>query len=204
MWAGGKLAFHQPLHLGETVTRMSRIVSVVPKQGRSGTLVFLKVLHELSGERGLAIAEEQDLVYREAATRADVAHARDAPQTAAWSRRIQPSETLLFRYSALTFNSHRIHYDRRYATSVEDYPALVVHGPLIATLLLDLLRRNVPEGIVAGFVFRAVAPLFDSAPFQVCGAFREDDGSVALWAMRESGDLAMEATAALAAPPERR
>jgi len=197
MWAGGRLTFHQPLHVGETVTRESRIESVDSKQGRTGALVFVKVLHELRGARGLAITEQQDLVYREPATGADGARARLAPALSTWRRRIEPSETLLFRYSALTFNSHRIHYDRPYATSVEGYPALVVHGPLIATLLIDLLRRSVPGVAVASFAFRAVAPLFDSAAFDVCGERREGADAVELWAMRGNGELAMEATATL-------
>ena len=103
---------------------------------------------------------------------------------------------LLFRYSALTFNGHRIHYDRRYVTEVEGYPGLVVHGPLIATLLLDLLRRELPEARVRHFAFRAVAPLFDTAPFFVCGR-REDAHTVALWARTPAGRLAMDASATL-------
>ena len=106
----------------------------------------------------------------------------------------------MFRYSALTLNGHRIHYDRRYATEVERYPGLVVHGPLIATLLLDLLRRNVPEAIVARFQFRAVSPLFDTAPFSVCGQPEGGENIFHLWAKDASGKLAMDATAELAAP----
>jgi hydroxyacyl-ACP dehydratase HTD2-like protein with hotdog domain len=107
-------------------------------------------------------------------------------------------DVLLFRYSALTFNGHRIHYDRRYVTEVEGYPGLIVHGPLTATLLLDLLRRNLPDASVATFSFRGVKPLFDVAPFQVCGRRLDDGKTVYLWAQHADGSLAMEATAALA------
>jgi 3-methylfumaryl-CoA hydratase len=109
-------------------------------------------------------------------------------------RRIVPDNVLLFRYSALTFNSHRIHYDRRYATEVEGYPGLVIHGPLLATLLVDLWRRQQSETALSGFEFRALRPLFDTAPFELCGC-PEDDGRVALWAQGPDGAAAMRATA---------
>jgi len=197
MWAGGSLTFHQPLHIGETVTRVSRIENVDLKQGRSGTLVFVNVQHELSGANGLAITERQDIVYREVATRVEAARPRLAPQSCDWSREVVPSEPLLFRYSALTFNSHRIHYDRPYATSVEGYPALVVHGPLIATLLVDLVRRNLRDAAIETFAFRGVAPLFSSMSFDVCGARSAESGAVELWAKNRQGELALESNAKL-------
>jgi 3-methylfumaryl-CoA hydratase len=197
MWAGGSLTFHQPLHIGETVTRASRIQNVDLKHGRSGTLVFVNVQHELSGANGLAITERQDIVYREAATGREAARPRLAPPSCDWSREIVPSEPLLFRYSALTFNSHRIHYDRPYAMSVEGYPALVVHGPLIATLLVDLVRRRVRDAVIETFEFRAVAALFNSTSFDICGARGAENGVVELWAKNRQGELAMEANAKL-------
>jgi 3-methylfumaryl-CoA hydratase len=106
-----------------------------------------------------------------------------------------PDDVLLFRYSALTFNSHRIHYDRRYVTEVEGYPGLVVHGPLLATLLVDLLRRQRPGVALRRFEFRALAPLFDIAPFDVCGRPEDERGAIALWAQAADGTLAMRATA---------
>ena len=112
-------------------------------------------------------------------------------------REIVPDDVLLFRYSALTFNGHRIHYDRRYATEVEGYPGLVVHGPLIATLLLDLLRHHLPGATVARFSFRAIKPTFDIAPFQLCGRPSANGHTVALWARQAEGALAMDATATL-------
>jgi 3-methylfumaryl-CoA hydratase len=194
MWAGGRFEFHRPLRVGETIKRNSRIQDVKFKEGRSGPLAFVVVRHEL----GSAITEEQDLVYRGHSVQAQAQtqpQAQPAPQDAAWERTLHPDDVLLFRYSALTFNGHRIHYDRRYATEVEHYPGLVVHGPLIATLLLDLLRRSLPDANVARFSFRAVSPLFDTAPFSVCG--RPEGKTIRLWAKNSERGLAMEASAEL-------
>ncbi len=156
------------------------------------------VRHEIIGESGLALAEEHDIVYRDLTRPGDPPAApRPAPEDDVWRRDIVPDDTMLFRYSALTFNSHRIHYDRRYVTETEGYSGLIVHGPLIATLLLDLLRRNTAATVVS-FRFRAVSPLFDIAPFSVHGA-PAADGRAALWARGARGHLAMEAEAKTAA-----
>src|SRR3989441_3381057 len=197
MWAGSRIEWHRPLAVGATATRKSRIVSVTPKRGQSGELVFVVVRHEISVAGGLALTEDHDIVYRDLAA-ADQERRRTPPTPpAAWTRRIVPDDVLLFRYSALTFNSHRIHYDRRYVTEVEGYPGLVVHGPLLATLLVDLLRRQHPDASLRRFEFRAMAPLFDVAPFDVCGR-PEDDGRVSLWAQGPDAALAMSAVATLA------
>jgi 3-methylfumaryl-CoA hydratase len=199
MYAGGRLEFHRPLRVGATVSRRSRIADVSYKEGRTGALVFVLVRHEISDGEGLALADEQDLVYRESPSRAEpVAKPQAAPAGAIWTREIFPDDVLLFRYSALTFNGHRIHYDRRYVTEVEGYPGLVVHGTLIATLLLDLLRSNLPGPSVRRFSFRAVRPVFDIAPFSVCGRLEGDGRTAKLWAADAEGWLAMEATATLA------
>jgi 3-methylfumaryl-CoA hydratase len=201
MWAGSRIEWQRPLAIGDEVRRSSRIVSVTGKRGRSGALVFVVVRHELSTSAGLALSEEHDIVYRELPSPEadrDVAVASGpAPEAPPWMRRIVPDPILLFRYSALTFNSHRIHYDRRYVTEVEGYPGLVVHGPLLATLLIDLLRRERPEAVLRSFEFRAVAPLFDVAPFDVCGRPEDDGVRVSLWAQSADGGLAMRATATL-------
>ena len=194
MWAGGRFEFHRPLHIGERITRVSRIADVRHKQGRTGDLVFVVVRHEISGLEGLAVVEEQDLVYRGHSESAPAPPA--APSAHSCERTICADDILLFRYSALTFNGHRIHYDRRYAVEAEGYPGLVVHGPLIAMLLLDLLRRNLPGAKVSHFSFRAVSPLFDTAPFSVCG--QPEGDRVRLWAKNEAGGLAMDASAVLA------
>lgn len=199
MWAGGQFEFHAPLRVGDAVTRTSTIADVKTKQGRTGALVFVKVRHELrrAGDARPAIVEHHDIVYRAAKQPGDV----DPPPTpaaqGAWQREIVPDDVLLFRYSALTFNGHRIHYDRRYVTGVEGYPGLVVHGPLIATLLLDLLRRHLPGAEVAAFQFKAVRPTFDLHPFQVHGTPAADGRSVHLWGRDHEGWLTMDATATL-------
>jgi 3-methylfumaryl-CoA hydratase len=194
MWAGGRFVFHQPLRVDEAITRISTVQDVTVKHGRNGALCFVLVRHEVAGGNGLALVEEHDIVYR------DLPQPGEAPATPrpvrtddTWHRDIHPSDPLLFRYSALTFNSHRIHYDRRYVTETEGYPGLIVHGPLIATLLIDLLRRNT-DRTVASFRFRAVSPLFDVAPFSVHGA-PDGKGGVALWARNATGHVAMEAEA---------
>jgi 3-methylfumaryl-CoA hydratase len=198
MFAGDRVQFHRPLRVGETISRLSRIADVNHKQGRSGPLVFVVVRHEISDRQGIAVIEEHDIVYRESPQSSDAASAPQTPPAGAtWTREILPEQTLLFRYSALTFNGHRIHYDRRYATAVEGYPGLVVHGPLIATLLLDLLRRNVADASVASFSFRAVRPLFDTAPFSVCGKVDPNGKAAQLWATDSEGWLAMDATVGL-------
>jgi len=203
MWAGSKLQFAQPLRVGDAIERVSTIEDVSEKSGRSGTLVFVKVRHEVrrQGAADASILETQDIVYREPAKPGDPAPAPTAaPASSTWSRTITPDPVLLFRYSALTFNSHRIHYDRPYATADEGYSGLVVHGPLIATLLLDLVRRSLPDAQVLRFDFRAVRPLIDTHPFQVCGepaAEANADGSrtIRLWARDHEGWMTMDASA---------
>jgi 3-methylfumaryl-CoA hydratase len=196
MWAGGRLTFHRPLKVGDTISRTSTVADVTMKEGRSGTLVFVLAKHEISDGAGVALTEEHDIVYRDAAKPGDpAAKPQVAPANHEWMREFRPDDVLLFRYSALTFNGHRIHYDRRYVTEVEGYPGLIVHGPLIATLLMDLLRRNLPQAVVAGFSFKAVKPLFDLMPFLVCG--RREDNTVRLWAKDSDGFLTMDATAQL-------
>ena len=200
MWAGSQLEFHAPLRVGDAIARTSTITEVTEKSGRTGRLVFVKVRHEVRrvGDHGVALTEFHDIVYREAAKPDDVAPPpKTAPPTSAWERKWVPDEVLLFRYSALTFNGHRIHYDRRYVTEVEGYPGLVVHGPLIATLLLDLLRHERPDADVARYEFRAVRPLFDISPFFVCGEPQPDGKTIRLWARDHEGFLAMDATAVI-------
>lgn len=199
MWAGSRFEFHHPLRVGEPISRTSQIVDVSLKEGRTGPLVFVLVRHEIGNSQGVAITEEHDIVYRENPTPGTPAPTPPAaPRDSEWERTIEPDDVLLFRYSALTFNGHRIHYDRRYVTEVEGYPGLVVHGPLIATLLLDSLRRNRPEATLLRFAFRAVSPLFDIAPFSVCGKPEAIGKTIKLWAKNSEGALAMDATATLA------
>lgn len=213
MWAGSRIAFVRPLCAGQTMERVSRIADVGMKQGRSGALVFVKVEHKISVAGQLTIHEEHDIVYRDmpdatTAQRPNAPHHPTMPNEASssgapalmnaqWSREICADDVLLFRYSALTFNGHRIHYDRRYVTEVEGYPGLIVHGPLIATLLLDLLRRELPQAVVRHFSFKALQPIFDVAPFSVCGRVGSGN-TVKLWAVTPTGQMAMDASAELA------
>ena len=200
MWAGGRLRWEtdNPLRVGQEVQRVSTIRSVQHKTGRSGELLFVLVEHRFLNHDGLALTEEHDIVYRAAARPGDPVPPPQQPPLAgqaAWSRSIVPDDILLFRYSALTFNGHRIHYDRRYVTQVEGYPGLIVHGPLIATLLLDLLRRQLPGARVVAFDFKALRPTFDLHPFSVHGKPRDDGRTIDLWAQDHDGFLTMQATA---------
>lgn len=198
MWAAGRLAFMHALHVGDAVTRSSRIAAITSKQARSGPLVFVTVEHSIANDACLAIREEHDIVYREMpAAGAPGPKPLSAPVDEAFSRTIVADDVLLFRYSALTFNAHRIHYDRRYVTEVEGYPGLIVHGPLIATLLVDLLRRERPEATLVRFDFKALSPLFDLAAFTVCGR-PDGDRRFTLWARGADGALAMQASAEIA------
>jgi len=200
MWAGSQLEFRAPVRVGDAVQRQSTIADVTVKEGRSGRLVFVKVRHELrcNDAAEAAIIELHDIVYRDARQPGDAEPTpTPAPSGAAWQREILPEEVLLFRYSALTFNGHRIHYDRRYVTQVEGYPGLVVHGPLIATLLMDLLRREMPAADVATFRFKAVRPTYDGQPMRVNGQMQADGKTVTLWAQDHEGWLTMDAVATL-------
>ncbi len=199
MWASSKVEFHAALRPGEAVERLSRVLSVTEKSGGSGRLVFVEVLHETSGSRGLAVREVQSLVYRDAA----------APGTppappplgagqfdpAEWEahRAVTPTEPLLFRYSALTFNTHRIHYDRPYAVEQENYRGLVVHGPLTATFLLDLARRELGDNVLKSFTFRGLSPA-------ICGellhfVLRSNDAAWELGVFAADGRPVMSASA---------
>ena len=200
MWAGSQFQFHAPLCIGDTVTRTSTIHDVTEKFGRTGPLVFVKVRHELrrAGEDAIALTEFHDIVYRELARPDDIAPPpKPSHPNPLWRTRWTPDDVLLFRYSALTFNGHRIHYDRKYVTEVEGYPGLVVHGPMIATLLLDLLRHQMPNAELASFEFRAVRPTFDIHHFFVNGTPSADGKTIHLWAEDHEGWLTMDATAVL-------
>ena len=199
MWAGGRLKFNAPLPVGAGVTRVSTIQDVNAKTGSTGRLAFVTVAHEISANGTLAVREEHDIVYRDnPQPGAAPAAPKAAPTDAQWSRKIVPDPVLLFRYSALTFNGHRIHYDRSYVTEVEGYPGLIVHGPLIATLLMDLVRRELPQRNVREFSFRAVSPTFDTDSFSVNGKLSDDGKQVLLWAANHRGELTMQAEAVLA------
>ena len=199
MWAGGRIRFVAPLRVGDAIRRHSEIADVSAKEGDSGPLVFVLVKHAISGPAGVAIEEEHDIVYRGAppkgATAATKPKAAAPPGNLVWKRTVTPTVAMLFRYSALIFNAHRIHYDRDYVTKHEGYPGLIVHGPLIATLLMDLVRRELPERALGRFDYRARSPLFDLGPFTVAGEPAADGATARLWALDGAGSVAMAAEA---------
>jgi 3-methylfumaryl-CoA hydratase len=197
MWAGSRIRYLAPVPVEAQATRRSRILKIENKAGKRGSLAFVTVQHTISCDGTPCISEEQDIVYREAtppgAVSAPTPQRYDGvPQ---WSRSVEPDTTLLFRYSALTFNGHRIHYDRTYARDEEGYPDLVVHGPLTATLLQQFALEQGAGRPLVHFDFRGVTPLFVERAFQLEGR-QAEDGTLALWARGPDGELAMSATAA--------
>ena len=195
MFAGARIVFRAPVLLGRPARRDSAIASIKERTGGSGPLAFVTVRHVISQDNRPCIEEEQDIVYRDAAGRAAMPTVTAAPPPEdAWRETITPDPVLLFRFSALTFNAHRIHYDQAYATRTEGYPGLVVHGPLTAMLLLALIRRETRRPI-AGFTFRGLAPAFAGAPLCLTGRPRGD--GVALEARDPAGVTVMTADAAL-------
>lgn len=197
MWAGGRMTYHDPLPIGCEATRDSEIIEVSEKSGRAGRLVFVTVRHVISSGGGICLEEEQDIVYREApAPGASAPPPAPVPEGPEWSMMIAPDPVMLFRYSALTANSHRIHYDTPYAREVEGYPDLVVHGPLIATLLQNLAAHCMPGRRMSRFDFRAVAPLFVNRNFHIEARRTSAAGELSLWSRGPDGGLSMRASAA--------
>lgn len=188
MAAGSRLTFHEPIPVGADIKRVSKIISIVEKQGRTGPLAFLTYRYQTFAGATLCVTEEFDVVFREKSGNAGPLPPGEKRE-AKVSRTIDPQTPLLFRYSALTFNGHKIHYDREYAMKEEGYPGLVVHGPLLATLLVDLFRRHRPNDAVRTFEFRAQRPVFDLSPFTVN---LEDTATGAdVWAADGDGYIAM-------------
>jgi len=194
MWAGGRIEFARPLRVGETARRDSEIVSVESKQGRSGQLAFVTVRHTVTASGTAAVTEEHDIVYRDAPQPGEAPPAlKPAPGRAAWRREVIADPVMLFRFSALIFNAHRIHYDIDYCHE-EGYPGLIVHGPLQTILLLDLCRRHESRP-VRRLEYRAVHPLFHFERFTVNGVPAQDGSQAALWTANASGGYTMSATA---------
>jgi 3-methylfumaryl-CoA hydratase len=199
MWAGGRIEFMRPLRVGEALIRKSEILSVEPKQGKSGNLVFVTVRHTVAAGKDIAVVEEHDIVYRDAAKAGDPPpKGKPAPQNPKWTREIVPDPVLLFRFSALTFNGHRIHYDLDYVQHEEHYPGLIVHGPLQTMLLLDLCRREMPNRPVKKLNYRAMHPVFHQERFTVNGNPSADGNTAELWTANAAGNIAMQGTATFA------
>ncbi|WP_313441088.1 MaoC family dehydratase N-terminal domain-containing protein [Novosphingobium sp.] len=193
MWAGSDIAFSGELLVGDVVTRRSVVSEVTAKEGRTGALCFVTVDHEISGSAGIVAQDRQTIVYR-ALDAASPAREPEPAATGASTVAVSPTAPLLFRYSALTFNGHRIHYDHPYATSVEKYPGLVVHGPLQATMLLHLAATLGGKGAPDRFSFRSTSTLFDTEGFFL-HAGHVADGELRLWTARSGGPVAMQAQA---------
>jgi len=195
MFAGKRTTFHADLRVGDEVRRDSVIQNVTVKQGRTGTMVFVTVKTALTSARGLAITEEQDLVYREApAPGAPPQPPQPAPGKAAWSRTVTPDPVMLFRYSALTFNGHRIHYDKPYVTQVEGYPDLIMNGGLTTLLVFELARAQA-SGPIRHISSRNVRALFVNQPIAFGGEPSADNKTAKLWALNPEGALALTAEA---------
>jgi 3-methylfumaryl-CoA hydratase len=198
MFAGERFRFHRPLRIGDAVRRETELSDISVKTGGTGTLVFATVTQRIFAGETLAIEEERRTVFREevrAGERNQAPRREPAPADVPWRCRITPDPVLLFRFSALTFNSHRIHYDRPWAMEREGYPGLVVHGPLTSTLLLDFARDQHPGRVFTTYETQARAPLFDTAPFELRGRPTADGRGAELWAVTPEGTVAMSARA---------
>jgi len=194
MFAGQALRFHRPIRIGQPLRQETELVDISLKSGGTGTLVFTTVVSRIYGPDGLAVEDERRTAYREevkAGERNQAPRREPAPTDVAWRRTITADPILLFRFSALTFNSHRIHYDHEWATRVEGYPALVVHGPLTSTLLIDFARDHAGGRALTRYTTQARAPLFEGAPFELRG--REAVTGCELWAVTPEGTVAMSA-----------
>ncbi len=196
MWAGSRIRYLADVPIEAKATRRSLIQKVENKVGKRGSLWFVTVEHRISCDGKLCITEEQDIVYRDATPPGAAPAAKPEPYEgqAQWGQDFKPDTTLLFRYSALTFNGHRIHYDQSYARDEEGYLDLVVHGPLTATLLQRFALERGGGQPLASFDFRGVSPLFVGRPFRLEGREAEN-GALSLWARGPDGELAMSATA---------
>jgi 3-methylfumaryl-CoA hydratase len=200
MFAGESVRFERPLHIGDTVRRETELADISVKSGGTGTLVFATVRSRVLGPEGLTVEEERRTVFREEikpGERNQAPRREPAPADVPWRRTVTADPVLLFRYSALTFNSHRIHYDRAWAMDTEGYPGLVVHGPLTTTLLIDFARDCNPGRTVRSYATQARAPLFDTAPFELRGRPTADGRGAQLWAVTPEGTIAMSAEVGL-------
>lgn len=196
MWAGSRLQFLKNISVNQEIKRESEIVKIEFKQGKSGDMYFVTVKHSIFADDQLAIVEEQDIVYRDASNQVQSRPATTAPATIeakpfSYKKQFPINTTSLFRYSALTFNSHKIHYDRPYAMQEEGYPGLVVHGPFLATLLIHFFKQDYPTKTIQSFNFRAVNPVFDFNEFSICGDVGTDQAE--LWIEKSDGQIAMKA-----------
>lgn len=206
MWAGSEIEFHSPIIIGEHASKKSQISDIKQKLGKSGELVFVTVEHETEQSGKLCLTERQTIVFREAAKESNTTDEPSPkptepiqPKKSDFSVPFSADPTLLFRYSAATFNAHRIHYDRDYSVQQENYPGLLVHGPLLATLLMERLSRHVAADIkLKRFDFRAQTPVYDLTPFLLCGEKSERD-VYQLWVETDTATSCLQASARIEA-----
>jgi 3-methylfumaryl-CoA hydratase len=209
MWAGGRLTWQRPFQVGSNVDKASEIISVTRKTGRTGEMVFVTVAHRYTDAQGLLLTEEHDIVYRDMPTDAEKAallalatqiksSAHSFERKGEHTQAVNADAVMLYRYSAATFNGHRIHYDVDYCRSVEGYPGLVVHGPLIATLLLGFIENQVVPGArIKSFEFRAMRPTFDLSGFHLHASKTSDANVWQLWSTNNTGQIGIEASVTL-------
>ena len=200
MYAGTRFTFHEPLIVGDRMRREIELTDLQVRDGSTGTLILTTQTRRISTPRGLAITEETDTVFREEVkpgAKSGIPKREEVPAGLPWQRTITAGPVALFRFSALTGNPHRIHYDRPYTMEVEGYPGLVVHGPFTQTCLINFVRDNNPERTIRTFSLRARAPLFDSAPFDLVGRPTESGAACEVWAVTPGGTIAMQASATL-------
>ncbi len=191
MWAGSRIRFGGPVHIGDDLSKRSTVASVKVKSGRSGEMVFVTVRHEWSHDGQQVMEEEQDIVYMAIPDKFSPPEPVPVPECP-WMDPVKIDPVMLFRFSAVTFNGHRIHYDRTYAMEVEHYPGLVVHGPLQAVLLMEAARRWQPGRRPDNFRFRALRPLFDFDAVSVCGRM-DESGHLELWTQNGERAAGMQA-----------
>jgi len=193
---GTRVSFHEPLRIGDEIKRVTEIADIKIDEGPAGAMATVIERNSISNGRGLAIVEERDMVML-SETRAEAAPAASpsAPPAAKWEQEIEPNPPLLFRFSAIRFNSHRIHYDRDYVTKVEKLPGLVVQSSLISQLMIEMCRRETPSQSLKSFSFQTVRQIYDTGKFTLYGAPEADQKSATLWARDSDGKLAMVATA---------
>ena len=191
MWVGNKIEISKPLTIGSAARRISIVEEITEKTGLSGRLIFIRERMEITDDNCGSLTDWRTLVFRDGAAKLEHQKKTPAPKIGEWVQSINPDPVLLFRYSALTFNSHRIHYDRDYTQNIEGYQDLLVHAPLTATLLLNLLRQQMPLVEVKELSIRATAPIFIGQSFSINGTPSKEEKSIQLWAMTEDGNLAM-------------
>jgi 3-methylfumaryl-CoA hydratase len=200
MYAGSRITFHDDIRIGDALTRETELLDIQARSGSTGQLVFATQARRISTPRGPAVTEEYDGAFREAvqAGQGNVTPKREAPpEGLPWQRTISVDVPMLFRFSALTFNPHRIHYDRPYAMGTEGYPGLVVHGPFSQTCLFDFIRDHTPGMRIVTYTQRARAPLYDTAPFTLVGRPTADGMGAQAWAVTPEGTIAMQVEATL-------